>query len=513
MLLCVPLVGRADVIERGVVVRLELGEIYFDLGARPGLAAGTPLRVKRPIALKHPVTGKLVSDELPLVEGTVAAVGTTLSMLLLEASLAGMVRVGDVIEVRLPGPSPVAPPPPPIKPVVEAPLPAVSAATARVLAVWTATTGARLDARIAAWEQYLAEGAEEPYAGRVREDLELLRAEQTRISEALTEPATGEAVIAGIDHDPARHADAEERFALAFAEQDPAQVVAAWVHFRTVGAQTFRKTPLRRDGDGYLRAEVPAAAVVAPGLEYFVEAALDRGQVGTIVGSPSEPLVVTIDEVPSRIFVDRRDRSRVSLMTTYLDYATFDDRPGDHRDTFFQFEADFFYRLRTVLHGIRTGFGVINGHGGRVDPDPDRPQGTGFNYGYTELELRLLRNFAFLGRIVAGVGNDGLAFGGEGRVRLGAEEDTNVTFGGSVIEGIGFVSEIRMQWRAFTAVPLGFAVALTDQPNNGDLGVRFSTDVGWRVGSWFQPTIRLSYQGRTATHSGIGAGAGLVFDW
>lgn len=507
-----PRAVHADVIDRGVVVRLEAGEIYFDLGARPGLTVGTPLRLKRPLAIKHPVTGKLVRDELPLAEGVVTAVGTSLSMVRLAPEDAAAVRVGDLVEVRLPRVEP-EPPPAPAPPPVETTLPTVPPATARVLAVWARTSGARLDARIAAWEEYLADGAEEPFAGRVREHLEVLRAEEAIQRGSVTEPATGTPVLTGIDHASPRAADPGEPLALAFAERDPTQVVSAWVHYRSRGAATFRKAPLRRDGDGYLRGEVPADAVAAPGLEYFVEAALDRGAVGAAVGTPEEPVIVAVEEAPSRLFVDRRARSRVSLMTTYLDYATFDQRPGEHRDTFFQMEADFFYRLRTTLYGIRTGFGVINGHGGRVDPDPDEEQGAGFNYGYTELELRLPHALALLGRLVAGVGDDGLAFGAEGRLRLGPEDDTNVTFGASTIEDVGSLSEIRMQWRAFRAVPLGFAVALTDQPNNGDLGVRFSTDVGWRARSWLQPTVRVSYQGRTVDHSGIGAGLGLVFDW
>jgi len=43
--------------------------------------------------------------------------------------------------------------------------------------------------------------------------------------------------------------------------------------------------------------------------------------------------------------------------------------------------------------------------------------------------------------------------------------------------------------------------------------VRLATDLGWQARPWVRPTVRLSWQGRTAAHAGIGGGLGLVFDW
>jgi hypothetical protein len=116
-------------------------------------------------------------------------------------------------------------------------------------------------------------------------------------------------------------------------------------------------------------------------------------------------------------------------------------------------------------------------------------------------------------RGIAGVGQGGLGFGAEARFRLGVEDGTNLSLGASTVSEIGFLTEIRMQWNAMPDFPLGLAVALTDQPSRGDLGVRLTTDIGYRALSWVQPTLRLSYQGRNVDHTGIGAGLGLVFDW
>src|SRR5690606_14962751 len=101
----------------------------------------------------------------------------------------------------------------------------------------------------------------------------------------------------------------------------------------------------------------------------------------------------------------------------------------------------------------------------------------GFQYGYTEFEFRTKPTRAYLLRGIAGLGKSGLGFGAEGRVRFGEEEKSNLSFALSSLEDVGFLSEVRMQWGALRDLPLGFAVAVTDQPNNGDIGVRLSGDI------------------------------------
>ncbi|MFH0903328.1 MAG: hypothetical protein V2A73_22090 [Pseudomonadota bacterium] len=212
--------------------------------------------------------------------------------------------------------------------------------------------------------------------------------------------------------------------------------------------------------------------------------------------------------------MEKENRSRISTGFAILDFSTFDSRQSrdqDVTDYFYLYEADFLYRLKTGIHAIRTGFGVVEGKGGYAEPN--RATKAAFTYGYIELELKSGHNLGYLGRFVTGVGKKGLGFGAEGRIRMGPEDGTNLSFGISSLQEIGFLSEIRMQWNAIPSLPLGLAIGLTNQPNQGDLGVRFSADVGLRMIKWVHPTVRISYQGRTVQHSGLGAGVGLVFDW
>lgn len=520
--LLAPDIARADAIERGFILRIEDREIYFNIGKDRGVSQGARLRIKRPIKLKHPVTGQMIADWLPVGSATVTAVAESLSMAVLDPDLLAAVAVGDVIEslvltdVPLPVPELAEPEAQPGAPEAQPgePLPAPDAATQAVLAVWRATTGRALEVRIGAWEDFLTRNPDSPYAAVVSEDVEVLRQHRDKLRPA--ELALDEALSGGLSHDAPTRARPNEPVDLLFLIDLP-DLAAAWLHYRVRGTSSYSKGMLRRDGNEYVRGRVPASAVQGPGLEYFVEIVTQRGAVGAAVGSPDDPVVIAVPSPPlTSVFSQRQNRSRVSLTTTYLDFATFDGRAGDHTDVFYMAEADFLYRLRGILYGIRTGFGVLSGTGGftnvAYETPADRPK-AGFNYGFAELELRGGYRTAFLARLVAGVGREGFGLGSEGRFRLGDEDGTNLSLGVSSLAQIGFLTEMRMQWDAMPGIPLGLAVALTDQPSRGDLGVRLTTDIGYRALPWMHPTLRISYQARTVVHSGIGAGLGLVFDW
>ena len=94
--------ARADVRVRGTVVRLEDEEIYFDVGNATGLTAGRPARAWRRIQVKHPVTQKPLTDEIPLGDLGIRAVGTALSVAVAAGPLEYAIRVAST--VRCPAP-------------------------------------------------------------------------------------------------------------------------------------------------------------------------------------------------------------------------------------------------------------------------------------------------------------------------------------------------------------------------------------------------------------------------
>ena len=491
--------ARVDArVQRGTVVLVVEREVYFDLGTGEDVAAGMPLRVKRPIRLTHPGTGAIVTDELPLFEATVDMASERLSMVRVadEHPLPG---AGDVIEVLIAEPEPEVAAAPPAAP------------RSGALVLWDATAGTPVNSRARAYRQYLDEHPDAPFAEALAQDLERFEAfREELVAQQRSRPEPGVSVE-GFAHDGPAQAARQQGLRLAFVAAGT-PVTGAWLHFRTMGEPTYRRTALRPDGDAYLRGEIPAGELVAPGVEYFVEVAAQDGTVGPVAGTPASPLQVIV-EAPAGIeaFADKRQRSRVSIRATYLDFATFDDRPGDHRDRFLLTEADFLYLLRSKIWGVRAGLGILNGRGG--DADMAASESSGFQYTYVEFELRPQPSFGLAGRLVAGLGDDGVGFGGEGRVRLGEPLGTYLEATVSSLHEIGFLSELRLQWDVLRAFPMGFAVAATDQPAQGDVGVRLSADLGLRVFESFTPTFRVSYQGRSAAHTGLGGGLGLVFDW
>ncbi|MFH0903327.1 MAG: hypothetical protein V2A73_22085, partial [Pseudomonadota bacterium] len=181
------------------------------------------------------------------------------------------------------------PPPPP-------PLPTVDPEVARVLAIWDASAGRPIDERVALWERYVSSAPPgSPYAAMVNQDLEILRAHRSRLMPASERMTQEEPPVECMEHHPLRWAPPEEQLGLDFAVEKPSEIVAAWIHFRRRGGDTFRKAELVVDGDGYLRGTVPAGEVKPPGVEYFVEVATVDGRVGTAVGTASSAARLDVD--------------------------------------------------------------------------------------------------------------------------------------------------------------------------------------------------------------------------
>mgnify|MGYP000865285148 FL=1 len=519
--LAVPGAAAADEVAVGVVVKVDTREIYVNLGGQKGVVDGASLRLKRPVMLRHPVTRAPVKDWLPIGTATITSAGDKLAMAVLDGELRAQVAVGDIAEIYVEREEAVAPPPPPIAspPDETGPIPQIDVDTAAVLAVWRSLAGQNLDRRIGAWEGWLSANPQSPHAAAIRTDLDALRAQREAASPR--RPTPGRATVQ-LAHEGPTRGEAGRDLPLVFVVDDPSTLVSASLHYRPSGGTTYQRLLLRREGGMYLRATIPAAAVTAPGVEYFVEAAVPRGESGAAFASSSAPSRVTVEPPPAVLekFAGTRHRTRLSIMASYMDFANLDDRAGDRTDRVGMGEIDVLYRLGGTIYGVRAGFGSYRGVGGfanrtwtDVEPAPER----GFQYGYAEMELRLPVKkgppVGAAGRFYAGVGEEGLALGAAGRVRLGDPDAANLSVGISAVEELGYFSDLRLETRPDARLPVGISVGVTDQPGQGDLGVRLAADVGWRALSWIQPTLRLSWQGRTAVHSGVGAGLGVVFDW
>ena len=305
-----------------------------------------------------------------------------------------------------------------------------------------------------------------------------------------------------------------------FVLDQPERVASGLLHYRPRGARTYRRILLVREHELYLRGSIPAEAVGPPGLDYFVEVSLPSGRSGLALGSPSEPIQVAVASPP---LIDRfgaaPGRSFVKVAADYLDFATFDRRAGDRTDRLVTANLDFVYRLTGAIQAIGVGYGVYAGSGGFADlawSDADPAPRSGFHYGYADVELGgQLERVALSvgGKLIAGVGQDGFGMGVEGRIRLGDRDRTNLLFATRTIDQVGYLADVRFGARPARELLIGISVGATNQPNEGDVGVKLGTELEWIGLGNMSVILRGSWQGRSIAHGGIGGGGGLGFYW
>jgi hypothetical protein len=501
-----------DAIVRGNVVKIEAKEIYIDLGRERGVADGASLRLKRTLVLHHPVNGAIVDDWIPIGSASITQAGSVMSRAVV-GELVTDVKVGDVAEVLVAR----AAPPPPTAPNSPA-APPVDPQTAEVLQLFAQQAGQPLDARIASWERFLSMRPRSPYAEAIRRDLDWLH----ELREELRPPtvARDTDTIATVEHAALASAPAGSAVPVVFVLVQPEHIASAYVHFRPHGAPTYRSILLVREDNIYLRGVIPADVVAPPGFDYFVEVSTPAGRSGLALASPEQPVSVSVTGPPIiERFASKPGRSGVRLGIEYLDFATFDKRDGSHRDYMVQATTDFTYRLDDTVESLGVGYGVYAGGGGYADRvwtmNSPMPEG-GFDYGYADIELGGHVEHVHVStgaQLIAGVGRAGFGMGVEGRLRIGDRDATNLLVSARTVDQVGWLSLVRFGTRLADPVKLGVLVAATNQPNDGNVGVKLGTELELLRGRYASLLLRASWQGRSVEHGGLGGGAGLGVYW
>ncbi len=581
LLLAATLLAPRLVRAEAVVLSVQGDTVLVDLGAADGVVAGTELQVLHVVTVKDPITKETLSDTFPLGTLTVLRTGEHVAEARAEEGLGKRVRVGDPVTVASATVAVRDPWQERVDESKRAPRPTTtagaggrkgtSAAARRTAAqrevddddavreVWRATLGQPPLARIERWEALLAAAPHNRHADSILAEIASLRAQADALARAADVVPADRAVLratalAALDARarghllagaPPEHALGGRPVALAFLVLAPAATAHAWLYARAGGAGDYRRIALAPDGDGYLRGEIPAELVVAPGVEWFVEVGAARGDDPiAALGRRDAPLRIEVAdavEPPAAL----AGRSRVTMSADYVD---FDGGLGKGWDQYQQAELDFMYRFVKPIYALRLGLGTLSGTGGPKDTiDNDltgQCRNTGgarecrklsFTYVYTEVELKLATNASLMlrpqiGRLTFDDRGDGAAgdclegepdaaceitqgAGFRARLRLGQERGTNLLLGAAVTQRIGTLLEAAYSWTPRPEVPVLLAVQVTNMPFPEDFGVRIVGDVGWRRTSWVYPSLRLSYQARDVDHSGFSGGLGLNFDW
>jgi hypothetical protein len=289
--LAVPVRAHADdEIVRGSIVKIEAQEIYVNIGVDRGIAAGSALRIKRPVSLRHPVTRALVQDWIPIGAARVTQAGSVMSRAVV-GELVDEVKVGDIAEVLVDRPDRVQTARPTPVPAAAPARPPTDPVTAEVLGVFAAQANQPLEARIAAWERYLSMRANSPYAEAIKRDLDQLH---TLREEMRPRTSHTSGVRVSLVHEPPKVAAAGSQIPLVFVVDEPEEIASAYLHYRVRGNRTYRSVLLVREHDIYLRGSIPAEVVTAGGVDYFVEATTPKGRSGLARGTPVDTVEVAL---------------------------------------------------------------------------------------------------------------------------------------------------------------------------------------------------------------------------
>jgi hypothetical protein len=528
----------------GTVMTVEKEDIVLDLGTARGALSDDVVEIWRPLRLKHPVTGRIVTDRFLIGRLRITQVRPALSLARPEGTLERAPEAGDIVILsKAPPGAPAASGPVPLAPLPSAggtapptTVPATAHAAppssssphldddaVRLSGLFESLQGSDVTTRIRAYEAYVLAHPQSRYARVLWEEAKQLRGllEQgdnpAQPAERRPPPLTAEMTALPI-------VVAREPLRIAIAVHGT--ITGAVLHVRTTGAPTYASQPMVKVGTEYWAGVVPGEQVEGPGFEFFIEAVTPDGT-RPLVGDATLPQHAEVEDVlpkpPSRV---------LGQAQIWTDYASFNAK--DANDYVWQTEGFMGARLDDVgIRAVRTGFGVYRGVGGtlhELDELHLTPRSVGLTYGYLEAEFGITPIVSIGGRGVVGLREDGVGGGGLAFFRIGSDLKTNLWLGGEVLGGIGLRGITQFEWNSFRMWPIVLRTEVTNQPAGvavtpsapgqspqaseaGDVGVRAIVQVGYRILPHLVISGRASYQGRTINHAGPGAGAAVAYAW
>jgi hypothetical protein len=506
-----------------MVVRADEGEIIIDLGLERGLQPGDEIRFYRRIVVNHPVTGKQIIDRFPIGIVRPAEVGTHLSIVTgvrvepgAPGALRRMPKKGDfavVVRARAP--------------VAAAAAPSASAASTEravrssrpadevaIEAVLAQTLGEPLSGRIAAWESWQRAFPDSAHANAVGRELAVLRAHRERAREAAT-PEPPPPVT--VRFDSVRRIRVGRPAEMALAVENLERVEEMRLLVRRKGATSWEEVDASREPDGYYRAPMPPELTAGPGqLEYLFEAVRDDATLQPVAGTLSQPRRLSVRPAP--VGEGAEGHSRAAILTEYVDF----NLSGDAADHYLRVEGAFTYDVGWwQMDAFRVGVGTIDGEGGPTEAidagEPTRKLTLG--YAFAETQFGFGEWVGTSTKIIGGnhrataEGTAKAVVGFEGRLRFGRRLGTRLEIGGSLLEDLGNQGVAEMFIEVFPRVPISAAVAVTNLPVDADLGVRLTSQAGYRFTDWLTLQAVFGWNARTITHQGLTTGAALALDW
>ncbi|APR75727.1 Hypothetical protein A7982_01073 [Minicystis rosea] len=528
--------GEAAFVDvEGTVLAIQGDEIVLDLGADRGASAGAVAAIWRPVKLKHPVTGRVLSDRFRIGAVELVQVQKTLTLARASGTLSRPAETGDVVVLSalapaprraVPAPRPAAPQAAAARPAVEENVKVPDDPDARAVnEMFEALRGTDPAARADRYERYARERPESRFAVVLSEEAGALRellGHRLRAQAKESVPRVVLAVPEVRNFTPPAEVQAGARVRFAIELSDGAQ--GAVIHLRRRGNESYDSIPMRAIGGGYYVAEIPSARVTAGSIQYFIEA-VSGNRALAVVGDAGSPREMDVADTP-RPHAPTRPPMRIDLLSDFADYNRM--RGNDH---VIQTEGSFGVRLGdTGIRAVRLGFGVYRGVGGSIE-DLDKkgldPRHVGLTYGYLETEIGIVRAFSLLARGSVGLIDSGVSGGGQAGLRIGSDLKTNLVLGAEILGGVGARGYAQLELATFDRVPMLLRTEVTNQPAGvtpsagdantsggaGQIGGRGIVQVGFKILPELVVSVRGSFQGRTIQHAGPGFGGAVSFVW
>ncbi|HEX7451484.1 MAG TPA: hypothetical protein VF294_04335, partial [Polyangiaceae bacterium] len=290
----------------------ELGDVVVDVAGDRGATTGATLELWRPLNIKHPVTGQMVSDRFLIGRLRLVQVRGALSLALPDGKLAQPAQPGDIVVLHRPSAARAAAKPsltdtasatatattepPSTSPAIAPSLAPEASKTsttpvepgsgdaeaAEVSAIFEQLRGASVRRRVLAYEAYVTHRPHGKYAVVLYEEAAHLR--------RLVEYESGDAKSASDKHESALRnfeppREARSHTPLRIAVELSNAPVAAVIPSRNSGEVAYHTAPMSRVGDGYFSATIEAERLNAPRLEYFIEGVASDGRPMFVLGS------------------------------------------------------------------------------------------------------------------------------------------------------------------------------------------------------------------------------------
>lgn len=342
----------------------------------------------------------------------------------------------------------------------------------------------------------------------------------TKLVLALVLVLEGLATAAPVRHVPP--ADVTAGTPLELVAEAPPATPKLLLHYRNIGMGAFETIELVRRADGKWVVVVPPAAVVVPGIEYYLDAG---GEI--VFASPQWPHTIPVHASPGE---QRRARdlarveaarSRVHGSAEYVDYGT--RTVGGERlvDRYYRLDADFSYRLLAYpLEELRFGYTRLLGDTETLDTSMCGSAmrctaEAGYKVGiWVELGLGVIEGVRVDGRILVMATQSGFKIGGRVEGRLGILDASHVAVGIESMADVGTNGYFRLGWGTVPGLPMAATVEVSNMPDaDRPTGVRLYYDIARDVGHGVRLGLRAGYAARNHAVAGFTSGANAVWDF